>query len=687
MCNKKRMFIFAQPINQNKINMARNTNYNFDSTASRSGTSSQTPILDYAGRNLTTLAKENKLDPTVGRIDEINRIIQILNRKRKNNPIIIGESGVGKTAIIEGLAHKIAKNDCPHYLIDKQIISLDVNSLVAGTTYRGQFEERLKLLVSEIQSNKDIIIFIDEIHTIIGAGNSSDGLDAANVLKPALARGEIQCIGATTLNEYKETIEKDLALDRRFQKIIINPPTTEETKHILKNIKYTFEEFHNVLYTDDIIDQIVHLSDRYISNRHFPDKAIDVLDEAGARAKLNTTTPQDIIELQDELIEIKNKKLEVVKSQDFETAATLRDSEDKKKNELKSKMNKWQKQKTNNKVMITSDIINDIISSISNVPVKKITTNEITKILDLPNALSKEVVGQTDAIELISSAIKRHTVGIKKYTRPPSFLFVGSSGVGKTQLAKSLASHIFSSCDDILRFDMSEYSEKFDVSKLIGAPPGYIGYNEGGRLTESVKNKPYSIILFDEIEKAHPSIYNILLTIMDEGHITDSFGVKINFKHTIIILTSNVGTSELKNGVKIGFGSENTTQINSKDIINKSLKNTFPPEFLNRIDEIIFFNQLTPNDMLEITKIHVNELLNRLSEIKCVVNIPDNVLEFISIIAFNPEYGAREIQRVIQKHIENPISDLLLQNHLPVTSNINLTLDETNKEIIANITI
>jgi len=645
---------------------------------------SKTPILDNYSRDLTALANDDKLDPIIGREAEVERVAQILTRRKKNNPVLIGDPGVGKTAIAEGLAIKIAKNECPRPLQGKRLMSLDLTSMVAGTKYRGQFEERIKGLLEEVRDNPNIILFVDELHTLVGAGNSSGSLDAANVFKPALARGEVQCIGATTLDEYREHIEKDGALDRRFQKVMVNPPTLAETKDILMNIREKYQDFHKVEYTDDAIDEIIRLSDRYITNREFPDKAIDILDEAGSRTQVSIKPPQKIKELEDKVKEIKKLKTDVVKSQNYEKAADLRDLEKKTTSELDKETKIWKDGLNNKRMIVTDEMICEVVSMMTGIPISKISQNEIKKLIDIDKELSNTVIGQDEAIGKVSAAIKRNRTGIRRQNRPiGSFLFIGPTGVGKTELAKVLAEKVFGSEDAMIRIDMSEYSEKFNISKLIGAPPGYVGYNEGGQLTEKVKNKPYSLILFDEIEKAHPDLFNILLQLLDEGHLTDGSGRKINFKNTIIIMTSNVGLKDVQDfGVKIGFSTDEDTIKSSQAIIEKSLKKTFKPEFLNRLDDLIYFNYLGKEEIIKIIDLQMNELTERLKESNYSFKITKSAKEKLSELGYDKNYGARELQRTIQKYIEDPMSEELLKNGMPKEGSFNINYDIKKEKII-----
>jgi len=649
---------------------------------------SKTPVLDNFSRDLTLLAVEGKLDPVIGRSSEIDRVAQILARRKKNNPVLIGDPGVGKTAIVEGLAIKIANNDCPRPLQGKRLVMLDLTSMVAGTKYRGQFEERIKAMLDEVRDNHDVILFIDELHTMVGAGNASGSLDAANVLKPALARGEIQCIGATTLDEYREHIEKDGALERRFQKVMVEPTSIEETREILVQIKSKYEDFHKVEYTDDAIEEIVKLADRYITNREFPDKAIDIMDEAGSRTQMNIKAPESIKTLQEQINQIKVEKQVVVKTQNFEKAADLRDKEKKLLTELEKQNDLWQKSMTQDRKVINDSMIADVVASMTGIPVNKISQNEIAKLLQIESDLKESIIGQDEAVQKVASAIRRNRTGISRRTRPiGSFMFVGPSGVGKTELAKALAEKVFGTQDALIRFDMSEYEEKFNVSKLIGAPPGYIGYEKGGQLTEKVKNKPYSVVLFDEIEKAHPDVFNVFLQLLDEGHLTDGTGRKINFKNTIIIMTSNIGIKELQDfGKGIGFNANSDDTKATNSIIEKAIKKQFKPEFINRLDQIITFNYLNEETLTKIIDIQMSDLKERLEESNYVLKVDKNVKDYIVKLGYDKNYGARDIQRTIQKYVEDPISEELLQEKLPKSANIAVNYDKTNDKLIIKIT-
>ena len=630
---------------------------------------STTPILDNFSRDLVKMAEEGKIDPVVGRDKEIKRIAQILSRKKKNNAVIVGDAGVGKSALVEKLALMIYKGECPTSLLDKRVMSLDLTSLVAGTKYRGQFEERIKAILNELQESPNVIIFIDELHTMVGAGNASGSMDAANILKPALARGEIQCIGATTLDEFKKHIEKDAALVRRFQKVLLREPTQLETIEILKNLVPSYEEFHKVKYEEGVIDTIVKLSSRYITDRQFPDKAIDVLDELGSEKRVISRIPESIEKLKKEVDEIKEKKLLVVKNQNYEQAAKLRDQEKKVINKLEEEKNKWSEKQKDNKTPVSVDDVYNIVTDMTGVPITKLDSKETQKLLNLEEILSAKVIGQTEAISTISKSIRRNRVGIKDANKPiGSFIFIGSTGVGKTFLAKSIADILFGDPEKIIRVDMSEFMEKHNVSKLIGSPPGYVGYDEGGQLTEKVKNNPFSVILFDEVEKAHKDVFNILLQILDEGHLTDSFGRKVNFTNTIIIMTSNVGSKKVSEfGAGVGFntkGTDEQTYEIKKSMIQKSLKQQFNPEFLNRIDDIILFNSLTDDVLKKIINIEVSKLVNRLKDKNYKVSFDKTVINRIFELNVQEEYGARPIKRIIQNLCEDFLSEEILKGNI-----------------------
>ena len=635
----------------------------------RKTSDSGTPVLDNFSRDLNKLAEQGKLDPVVGREKEIRRIAQILSRRKKNNPIIIGEPGCGKTALAEGLAMKIYEGDCPQNLIDKRILSLDMTSIVAGTKYRGQFEERMKVIIEELQSNPDIIIFIDEIHTIVGAGNSSGSLDASNIFKPALARGEIQCIGATTLDEYRKNFEKDGALERRFQKIIVDSSTPEETLQILQNIKTRYEEFHKVTYSNEVLEVCVNLAQRYITDREFPDKAIDILDEVGSRCKVEIKLPAVIEELKMKASEIKLQKVDVVKRQKYEEAAELRDKERKILSKLEEEKKKFENELKTSKKPVELDMVYDVVSIMTKIPVTKLSLDESKNLLDLETNLTKKVIGQSEAVTKISKAIRRNRLGIKDPNRPiGSFIFLGSTGVGKTELAKQLAKEIFGSDENLIRVDMSEYQEKHSVSRLIGSPPGYVGYEEGGQLTEQVKNKPYSVILFDEIEKANKDIFSSLLQVLDDGHMTDGLGRKINFKNCLIIMTSNIGVKKLQEfGGGVGYTTTKNVfsdQEKKTQLLKKELKQFFAPEFLNRVDDVIVFNTLSKGDIKKIVDIELSKLLNRLTTMDYNILFDESVNEHISKIGYDEMYGARPMKRAIQDTLEDFISEEILKGTL-----------------------
>jgi len=622
-----------------------------------------TPVLDNFSRDLNKLAEQGKLDPVIGRDQEILRIAQILSRRKKNNPIIIGEPGCGKTAIVEGLAMKIVSGDCPKNLIDKRIVNLDLTSVVAGTKYRGQFEERMKVILEELQSNPNIIVFIDEIHTLVGSGNSAGSMDGSNIFKPALSRGEVQCIGATTLDEFRKNIEKDGALERRFQKVVVESSSVSETIEILKNIREKYENYHKVSYSDEVIETCVKLADRYITDREFPDKAFDILDEVGARMQTEIKIPEEIEDLKKIAAEIKQQKINVVKSQNYEEAAQLRDKEKKLLIRLEKEKDKFDQKMSKEKKIVTINNVYDVVSSITKIPVSKMSVDDSKSLMNLDKTLSGKVIGQDHAVIKVSKSLRRNRLGIKDPNKPiGSFIFLGSTGVGKTYLAKQLAKEMFGSEDSLIRVDMSEYQEKHTVSKLVGAPPGYVGYEEGGLLTEKVKNKPYSVILFDEVEKAHKDVFTILLQILDDGHVTDSLGRKINFKNTLIILTSNLGVKKIQDfGTGIGFGgSAYSDDERKKEMLMKEMKNFFSPEFLNRIDDTVVFNNLSKDDIKKITEIELKKLMSRISEINYKITYDDSVVEYISDIGYDESYGARPLKRAIQDKIEDLISEEIL---------------------------
>ena len=644
-----------------------------------------TPVLDNFSRDLNKLASEGKLDPVIGRQLEIYRIAQILSRRKKNNPIIIGEPGAGKTAIVEGLAMMIHKGECPKNLMDKKIVSLDINSLVAGTKYRGQFEERMKVIIEELTGNPNIIVFIDEIHTMVGAGNSSGSLDASNILKPSLSRGEIQCIGATTLDEYRKHIEKDGALERRFQKVVIDPSSKEDTYEILQQSKEKYEDHHKVLYDDETLRLFVELADRYITDREFPDKAFDILDEVGARMQIDIKLPQIIEDLKAEAANIKKEKVEVIKRQNYEQAAELRDKERNVLGQLEIEKQKFESELRSSKRKIPEDVVYEVVSNMTKIPISKINLDEKQSLLDLHTNLNSKVIGQETAVLKISKAIRRNRIGIKDPNKPiGSFIFLGSTGVGKTFLAKQLANEIFGSPDNMIRVDMSEYQEKHTISRLIGSPPGYVGHEEGGQLTEQVKNKPYSVILFDEIEKAHKDIFSTLLQILDDGHVTDSLGRKINFKNCLIIMTSNIGVKRLQEfGAGVGFrnaSSEAVQEEQRRDVLKKELSKFFAPEFLNRIDDVIIFNSLKKEHIDVIARLEIDKLLGRVIGKNYQFTYQDSVVDYISKVGFDETFGARPIKRAIQDKIEDLISEKILLDE--VLENKDYILDVVNDEIV-----
>jgi ATP-dependent Clp protease ATP-binding subunit ClpC len=639
---------------------------------------SPTPVLDNFSRDLIKLAEQGKLDPVIGRDKEIIRIAQILSRRKKNNPIIIGEPGCGKTAIVEGLAMKIYNGECPKNLMDKRIVNLDINSIVAGTKYRGQFEERLKVIIEELQANPNVVVFIDEIHTIVGAGNASGSLDASNIFKPALSRGEIQCIGATTLDEYRTNFEKDGALERRFQKILVEGATKEETLLILKNSKDKYEAYHKVTYSDSVLEACVKLADRYITDREFPDKAFDILDEVGARTQLETKIPAVIEELKQKASEIKQLKMDVVKKQNYEQAAELRDKERKIIVKLEDAKKKFEEEMSELKKEISLDLVYEVVSTMTKIPVSKMSIDDTKALVNLDSVLKDRVIGQDAAVLKIVKSIRRNRLGIKDPNRPiGSFIFLGSTGVGKTHLAKQLAKEIFGTEDSLIRVDMSEYQEKHTISKLVGAPPGYVGYDDGGQLTEQVKNKPYSVILFDEVEKAHKDIFSVLLQILDDGHVTDSLGRKINFRNTLIIMTSNLGVKKLQDfGTGIGFGSSKYgSDEQKKEILMKELKNFFSPEFLNRVDDIITFNTLKEDDIKKISEIEIKKLISRLNEMNYKISYDQTLVDYISKVGYDDLYGARPLKRAIQDKVEDLVSEEVLKGNVKEGTSYKVIVD------------
>jgi ATP-dependent Clp protease ATP-binding subunit ClpC len=647
----------------------------------------KTPVLDNFGRDITRLAENGSLDPIVGREVEIERVSQILSRRKKNNPILIGEPGVGKTAIVEGLALRIVQRKVSRVLFDKRVVSLDLAALVAGTKYRGQFEERMKAIMNELEKNRDVILFIDEIHTIVGAGGASGSLDASNIFKPALARGELQCIGASTLDEYRMHIEKDGALDRRFQKVLVEQPSVEETIEILNNIKSKYEDYHNVTYSIEAIEACVKLSDRYMTDRLLPDKAIDVLDEVGARKHIkNINVPAGIIELEKKIEDIKLEKNKVVKSQRFEEAASLRDTEKRLQEELEAAKNAWEEESKHKRYPIEEEDIAEVVNMMTGIPVKRMVQAETEKLRGMANDLKGAVVGQEDAISKVVKAIQRNRVGLKDPKKPiGTFIFLGPTGVGKTELARSLARHMFDSDDSLIRIDMSEYMEKFTVSRLIGAPPGYVGYEEGGQLTEKVRRKPYCVILLDEIEKAHPDIYNILLQVLDDGLLTDGMGRKIDFKNTMIIMTSNIGARQLKDfGDGVGFATANRMENadeNNKAVIEKALKRTFSPEFLNRIDDVVVFNSLSKENIFEIIDIVMRGVTKRLTNLGLAMELTPEAKSFIADKGYDSQFGARPLHRAIQKYLEDPLAEEILNMNIKNGDVMVAEMDEGGEKI------
>jgi len=625
---------------------------------------SDTPVLDNFGIDLTKAAAENKLDPIVGREIEIERLVQILSRRKKNNPVLIGEPGVGKSAIVEGLAIRITENNVSRVLFNKRIVTLDMASVVAGTKYRGQFEERMKSIINELQDNPNVILFIDEIHTIIGAGGASGSLDASNMLKPALARGEIQTIGATTLNEYRQHIEKDGALERRFQKVMVDPTTTEETREILENIKDRYEDHHNVTYTDDALDSCVKLTERYISDRHLPDKAIDALDETGSRVHImNLKVPEDIAKIEEKIKSLITEKQKAIDNQEFEVAANLRDKERQLETELEKAKEAWTNNLSQHREIVHQSDVEKVVAMMTGIPATRIAKAETVRLLEMKSQLKEKVVGQDKAVEKIVKAIQRNRAGLKDPNKPiGTFIFLGPTGVGKTHLAKKLTEYLFDTEEALIRVDMSEYMEKFSVSRLIGSPPGYVGHEEGGQLTEKVRRKPYSVILFDEIEKAHPDIFHLLLQVFDDGQLTDSLGRRVDFKNTVIIMTSNVGARNLADfGKGIGFGGIDDDEDHSKSVITKALKRTFAPEFLNRIDDVIIFNTLKKEHIFRIIDIELSGLYKRVEDLGYKLNITDAAKEFIAQKGLDVKYGARPLKRAIQKYVENEMAEVIIE--------------------------
>ena len=668
------------------------------SSSTSKGTSekSRTPVLDNFGRDLTKMAEEDKLDPIIGREKEIERVAQILSRRKKNNPILIGEPGVGKTAIAEGLALRIVQKKVSRVLFNKRVVTLDLASLVAGTKYRGQFEERMKAVMNELEKSPNVILFIDELHTIVGAGGASGSLDASNMFKPALARGEIQCIGATTLDEYRQYIEKDGALARRFQMVMVDATSPEETIQILNNIKDKYEDHHNVIYTAEAIEACVKLSDRYISDRFLPDKAIDILDEAGARVHINNIhVPEEILRLEEEVEKIKVEKNRVVKSQKYEEAAQLRDKEKKLLEQLENAKSKWEEESKTKRYIVEEDNVAEVIAMMTGIPAKRIAQNEGLKLLNMNEELQSRVIGQVEAIKKLTKAIQRTRVGLKDPKKPiGSFIFLGPTGVGKTELAKTLATYLFDKEDALIRIDMSEYMEKFSVSRLVGAPPGYVGYEEGGQLTEKVRRKPYSVVLLDEIEKAHPDVFNILLQVLDDGILTDGLGRRVDFRNTIIIMTSNIGVRDLKDfGAGIGFASK-SKQTSMDDVmkstIQSALKKAFSPEFLNRLDDVVVFNSLDKDHIHQIIEISLKKLFSRITDLGYSIKLTDKAKDFLANKGYDQQYGARPLNRAIQKYLEDALAeeilkgelsenDVILADYLDVGDELTITVDKKEK--------
>lgn len=652
---------------------------------------SKTPILDTYSRDLTKMAEDGKLDPIVGREKEIERVSQILSRRKKNNPILIGEPGVGKSSIAEGLALRIIQRKVSRLLFNKRVVMLDLASMVAGTKYRGQFEERIKALMAELEKEPDVILFIDEIHTMIGAGGASGSLDASNMFKPALARGEIQIIGATTLDEYRKHIEKDGALERRFQKVMVDPASPEESLQIINNIKDRYESHHNVRYTDEAIKACVDLTSRYMTDRFLPDKAIDALDEAGSRVHIsNIVVPKEITDIEHKIVEIKDKKNDVIRSQKYEEAAKLRDVERQLNTELENARKRWEEESKNHRQVVTEDNVAEVVSMMTGIPLQKVSLNETDKLAKMNDNIAGKVIGQDEAVKKIVKAIQRGRVGLKDPNKPiGTFMFLGPTGVGKTQLAKVLAKYLFDSEDSLIRIDMSEYMEKFAVSRLIGAPPGYVGHDEGGQLTEKVRRKPYSVVLLDEIEKAHPEVFNLLLQVLDDGQLTDSLGRKVNFKNTIIIMTSNTGSRQLKEfGTGVGFQTKNKADKKDEEsnaVIDKELKKKFAPEFLNRIDDVVMFNSLEKEDINKIIGIELEKLVERVKLMEFELEITEAANDYIASQGFDPQYGARPLKRAIQKYVEDVLTEEIIQNNPEKGSKLVLDYNKEEDKMIVTI--
>src|SRR5690554_6205878 len=663
----------------------------FNSPTSKANKKSKTPVLDNFGRDLTAMAEEGKLDPVVGREKEIERVSQILSRRKKNNPLLIGEPGVGKSAIAEGLAIRIVKRKVSRILFNKRVVTLDLASLVAGTKYRGQFEERMKAVMNELEKNDDIILFIDEIHTIVGAGGATGSLDASNMFKPALARGEIQCVGATTLDEYRQYIEKDGALERRFQKVIVEPTTVEETIEILNNIKDKYETHHNVEYTPEAIEACVKLTNRYMTERFLPDKAIDALDEAGSRVHIkNINVPKQILELEKQLEAVKESKTSVVKKQKYEEAAKLRDDEKRLEKDLAIAQEKWDEETKLHREIVTEESVADVVSMMTGIPVNRIAQAESSKLAQLPELIKGKVIGQDEAVAKVVKAIQRNRAGLKDPNKPiGSFIFLGQTGVGKTQLAKVLSKQLFDSEDSLVRIDMSEYMEKFAISRLVGAPPGYVGYEEGSQLTEKIRRKPYAVVLLDEIEKAHPDVFNMLLQVLDDGYLTDSLGRKIDFRNTIIIMTSNIGSRQLKDfGTGVGFGTkakQDQQDEMTKSVIENALKKAFAPEFLNRIDDVVVFNTLEKEDIHKIINIEIEKLIDRIKSLDYTLKLSKSAKDYIADKGFDKQYGARPLKRAIQKYVEDKLAEEIINSNIQEGDTIIMDLDKKSQELTVKI--
>ena len=667
-----------------------NSNKNKKSKIRTTSKNTETPILDNFSIDVTKRATEGKIDPVIGRDESIMRVAQILARKKKNNPVIIGDPGVGKTTIVEGLALKIIQGDAPRTLLDKRIVSLDLTSLVAGTKYRGQFEERIKGVVDELMDVDNVILFIDEVHSVVGAGNSSGSMDAANVLKPALARGDLQLIGATTLDEFREHIEKDGALTRRFQQVIIEPPSVEDTIKILTNIKDSYESYHKVFYSEETIEQCVKMADRYITDREFPDKAIDIMDEVGSRSQINIKPPKTISKLEEQILDIKVKKGEVVKKQKYEEAARLRDEERIVNEKLEIEKDKWIESLNVEKTEITPEDVNEVVASMTGIPLKRISGDQGKRMLEMESEMKKSIIGQEMALEKIAKSLRRNRVGIRNPKKPiGSFMFLGPTGVGKTHIAKKLAEYMFGDEDSLIRLDMSEFQEKHSISRLIGSPPGYVGHEDGGQLTEKVRRKPYSIVLFDEIEKAHREIYNSLLQMLDDGQLTDSAGRRVNFKNCMVIMTSNVGVKKLQDfGTGVGFGTK--SKLEREDDIKESmltdeLKKQFPPEFLNRLDDVIIFKSLTKEQIGKIVDLEIDKLVKRVTEIGYTLQINKTAKDYLTDVGYDEEYGARPLNRAIQKHIEDPVSEEILSGRAEEGQTIKVSYSKSKEEIVIKI--